>query len=135
VIGRAGAVWLAILVLASLNGAIREAWLLPHFGPTVGRAVSTLVLAGLVLLVTWFAIPWINPTTAGRALGVGTLWTVLTLAFEFLAGRYLFHQPWSMLLQDYDVTRGRIWLLVLVVVFFAPFWTARARGLLPGTPS
>jgi hypothetical protein len=91
------------------------------------------VLCGLVLLVTWFAIPWIHPTTAWRALGVGSLWTGLTLAFEFLAGHYLFQQSWSMLLEDYDVTSGRIWPFVLLMVFFAPLWTARVRGLLRAT--
>jgi hypothetical protein len=134
-IARAVAVWFLILFLASLNGAIREAWLIPRFGPAVGRAVSTLVLCGVVYLVTWGTITWINPTTAGRALGVGVLWTGLTLAFEFLAGHYLLHQPWAMLLEDYDVTRGRIWPAVLVVVLLAPLWTARSRGLLTGTAS
>lgn len=134
-IGRAGAVWLVILFMASLNGAARAAWLIPRLGATIGRAVSTLVLCGLVYLVTWFTIGWINPITSGRALAVGVLWMGLTLAFEFLAGHYLFHQPWAVLLEDYAVTRGRIWVAVLVVVLLAPLLTARARGLITATAS
>jgi hypothetical protein len=64
-----------------------------------------------------------------EALAVGALWLVLTLAFEFLAGHYLFGQDWAVLLQEYDLSRGRIWLAVLVVVLFAPLWTARLRVL------
>lgn len=134
-IGRAGAVWLVILFMASLNGAAREAWLIPRLGATIGRAVSTLVLCGLVYLVTCFTIGWINPITSGRALAVGVLWMGLTLAFEFLAGHYLFHHPWAVLLEDYAVTRGRIWVAVLVVVLLAPLLTARARGLITATAS
>ena len=129
-IWRAIVVWLAVLVLASLNGAAREAWLIPHLGPGLGRALSTVILCGLVFLVTWLTIGWIRPPTVRDALGVGALWLVLTLGFEFLGGHYLFHKPWGMLLEDYDLSRGRIWVAVLIVVLLAPLWTARLRGLL-----
>jgi hypothetical protein len=130
VIWRALVIWLAVLALASLNGAARAAWLIPRFGDVVGRAGSTLILCGIVFLVTWLTIGWINPSRAGQAVAIGALWLVLTLAFEFLAGRYLFGQDWAVLLQEYDLSRGRIWLAVLIVVLFAPLWTARMRGLL-----
>jgi hypothetical protein len=128
-IGRALAIWLGILLLANLNGAVREAWLIPSIGQPAGRALSTLVLSILVLLVTWLAIDWIRPATTQDALFIGVVWLALTLAFEFLVGHYVFHTPWAELTQDYDVTRGRIWPLVLVMVLFAPLWTARMRRL------
>jgi hypothetical protein len=52
----------------------------------------------------------------------------LTLTFEVAAGR-LSGKPWSVILADYDVLRGRIWILVPIVTLFAPRWTAAARGL------
>jgi len=119
---------LAILVLANVNGAVRQAWLIPHFGETVGRAVSTLLLCGLVFLLTWLAIGWIVATSTGDAIKIGVLWLVLTLAFEFLVGHYVFRQPWAALLEDYDLTRGRIWVLALLVVLMAPLVTGRLRG-------
>ena len=129
-IWRAIVVWFAVLALANLNGAMREAWLIPRLGAGPGRVISTLILCGLVFLVTWLTIGWIRPATAGDALRVGVLWLLLTLAFEFLVGHYLFHKPWAVLLEDYDLSRGRIWVAVLVVVLLAPLWTARMRGLL-----
>jgi hypothetical protein len=35
-----------------------------------------------------------------------------------------------VLLADYDLSRGRIWIGVLVVTLLAPLGTARLRGLL-----
>lgn len=128
-IWRAIGVWFAVLALANLNGAVREAWLIPRLGPVAGRVLSPVILCGLVFLVTWLTIGWIRPATSGDALRVGLLWLILTLAFEFLVGHYLFRKPWAVLLEDYDLTRGRIWVAVLVVVVFAPLWTARMRGL------
>jgi hypothetical protein len=133
VIWRASVVWLGVLALASLNGAAREAWLVPRFGDGVGRALSTVILCVLVYLTTWLTIDWIHPTRTGQALGIGGLWLALTLAFEFLAGHYAFGKDWAALLEDYDLSRGRIWVAVLIVVLLAPLGTAHLRGLLGTT--
>jgi hypothetical protein len=126
---RAVIIWFSILVLASLNGAVRDLILTPYLGDPIARAISTVALCALIVLVTWLSIGWIGPGTTPAALRVGSIWIVLTLAFEFLAGHYLFHKPWATLLQDYDVRHGRIRVLVLVTTLLAPVWLARTRGL------
>ena len=128
-IWRALAVWLVILLFANLNGALREVLLIRPLGQVAGRALSTILLSAIVFLITWLTIGWIGPDTPGRALRIGILWLVLTLAFEFLVGHYLFRQPWPALLEDYDLSRGRIWVLVLLVVLTAPLITAHLKGL------
>ena len=37
---------------------------------------------------------------------VGIAWVALTVAFEFLAGHYVFGNSWEKLLADYNVLRG-----------------------------
>jgi hypothetical protein len=130
---RAGTIWLVILVLASLNGAVRDLVVAPHIGDTVARVISTLILCGLVLLVTWLSIRWVGPHSRRQALAVGLFWLVLTLAFEVGAGR-LSGKSWSVVLADYDVLRGRIWVLVPIVTFMAPPWLGRLRGLWASAP-
>ena len=56
-------VWFAMLVTASINGAVREAWLIPRLGDTLGRAISTLMLSSLVLLLCAERRP--SPAAAG----------------------------------------------------------------------
>jgi hypothetical protein len=129
VIFRSVAVWGALLTLAVLNGGVRDTWLSPWLGETVGRGLSSMLLSGLIFLVTWCTIGWIGPPTAREALTVGALWLALTLAFEFGVGHYGFGKAWSALLADYDLRHGRIWVVVLVVTFLAPPWTARLRGI------
>lgn len=129
-IGRSLVVWCLLVLLAVLNGGIRDTWLSPRLGDTAGRAISSIMLSALILLATWLTIRWIDPRTPGRALAVGAVWLGLTLAFEFGAGHYAFGKSWAELVADYDVTRGRIWILVLIVTLVAPVWTARLRGLL-----
>jgi len=130
VIARALAIWIGILLLASLNGAIRDLLLAPRLGDPVARVISTISLSAIVVLVTWLSIRWIGPASARAGFVIGAFWTLLTLAFEFLGGRYLFGKSWATLVADYDLTRGRIWVLVLLVTLLAPLLVARARGLL-----
>jgi hypothetical protein len=117
---RALAVWVAMLVSAILNGAFREMFLIPQLGDAAGRAVSTLMLSALVILLTWSTVPWIDPRSSRDEWAIGIGWMALTLAFEFLAGHYLFGKPWSELTADYDVLRGRIWVVVLMTIAVAP---------------
>lgn len=62
-IQRALMTWFGILILANINGAVREVWLIPALGPTPGRALSTIILSALVFLVSWLTVTWIAPPT------------------------------------------------------------------------
>jgi hypothetical protein len=115
-------VWLIILVVAVLNGGVREILVAPRFGAATGHIVSTIILSTVIFLAAQKSISWIDPKSASDAFAVGMIWLLLTLAFEFLAGHYLFGTPWDMLLADYDVVRGRIWVLVLMSTLLAPMW-------------
>ncbi len=117
---RAVLIWCALLVIASINGVAREAALIPRIGELAGRALSTLALSTLIVILTWISIGWMAPRSAQQAWAIGVIWIVLTLAFEFLAGHYVFHNPWSRLLEDYNVIRGRIWILVLITTLVSP---------------
>ena len=119
-LGRAGVIWSAIMLAAILNGAARDLFLMPRFGDPIARAVSSLTLAALILLVTWISLPWIKPASMGDAWWIGALWMTMTLAFEFGAGHYVFHTPWKELVADYNILAGRLWILVLVSTFISP---------------
>jgi len=121
---RSIAVWLGLLVVAFFNGAVRELWLVPALGERPAHVVSAVVLSAIVLAVTWVFIRWVHPHTANEALLIGDEWVLLTIAFEFLAGYYLFGNSWDALLRQYNVAAGESWMLVLVTMFVAPLAAA-----------
>jgi hypothetical protein len=130
-IARAVAVWLGLALLASLNGAFRESVLVPRMSETAARAISTVMLSVVILMAALAAIGWISPAPHRDAWRIGVLWVVLTLAFEFLAGHYLFRIPWRELTRDYNILQGRIWVLVLIVTAVAPAVAAAFRERTP----
>ena len=119
-LARAAAVWLAIMLLAILNGAARDILLLPRLGDLIARAASCVTLACVILLVARVSLPWIDPLSIGDAWTIGVMWLSMTLAFEFLAGHYLFRTPWPTLLADYNLLAGRLWIVVLAATLVGP---------------
>jgi hypothetical protein len=131
-LARAGAVWFAIMLIAILNGAARDTLLVPRLGDPVARALSSLTLATLIVIVTWVSLRWIHPASLGDAWTIGVMWLAMTLIFEFVAGHYLFHTAWSTLLADYNLLAGRLWILVLVTTTIAPALVFRAGEIPAG---
>jgi len=127
---RALAIWCGLLVVAFLNGALRVLLLTPAFGPSAAHLLSALILSAVVIVVAWVAIGWVHPHSANEALLIGDEWVLLTIAFEFLAGYYLFGSSWRVLLAQYDVSDGQVWELVLVTMLIAPVAAAFGQQLI-----
>jgi hypothetical protein len=129
VLWRAFFVWLSFVILAVLNGALREAVLVPRLGATLAGQLSAMLLATAILGVTYLTVPWIAPATSHDAWLIGGAWLALVLVFEFGLGRAQ-GMSWSAMLEEYQFWQGKLWILVLTATTAAPFMTARLRHLL-----
>jgi hypothetical protein len=112
--------WLGMPVVAILNAAVREKAYKNSVGELAAHQLSTLTLLILIAIYTWLiSLGW-KLESAGEALTVGAVWLVLTIAFEFGFGRLVMHHPWERLFHDYNILKGRVWILVLIWTFLAP---------------
>src|SRR5688572_27431842 len=94
------AIWLAILICAVANGALREAILIPHLGRTSGLLLSGILLSVLILAISCLALPWLGVTRFPQLVGIGLGWLALTLVFEISFG-LLQGKTWPVLLEAY----------------------------------
>jgi hypothetical protein len=124
-------VWAAILMLAILNGALRDMVLVHALGPTLARLVSGIALCMIIVCVAAVAAPWLGRDALRSLWLVGALWLVLTLGFETAVG-YIQHQSWERLLDAYTFRGGNLWPLVLLTTLIAPWLGARIRGVTSG---
>ncbi len=118
-------VWLLLAVLAVANGAVRVKLVQPRIGEARAHVVASLTFIAMLAVVSWFSILWMAPGSAFWA--VGFTWTASTVLFEFGFGHWVMGHPWSKLLADYDVTKGRIWSLVLFATLVLPQIMGRLR--------
>lgn len=122
--------WVAILVLAILNGTLREKILIPAIGSFGGLITSGIVLSLCIVFVAILAAPWYSPLSSTQYWLIGLFWLLLTLLFEFGFGRFVQHKDWAQLLQAYTFEGGNMWPVVLAITLLSPWLAARLRGLL-----
>ena len=120
-------VWVGILVLAVVNGAIREAVIIPAIGTTNAFILSGVLLIFLIVVITYLALPWMEARKILHLIVIGLGWLCLTLAFEFSFG-LLQGKSIPELLIAYTFKGGNIWPLVLLTTASAPYITAKLRG-------
>jgi hypothetical protein len=126
VLRRAFAVWLILLVVESFHGVLRRLFLEPWIGDFFARQISVFTGVALMLIVSYFFIDWIRPRTARQLTLIGVMWVILTFAFEAGIGR-LVGYSWERILSDFNLARGGLLAIGLLLMGFAPHITASLR--------
>jgi hypothetical protein len=67
-----------------------------------------LTFAILVGLYIWAMGRFLRLSSPVETIGVGLMWMVLTIIFEFALGRYVVGDSWGKLIADYDILEGRV---------------------------
>ena len=122
------ACWIGMVVLAILNGIMRESLYKQYMHELTAHQVSTLILLILFGIYVWFLTGLRPLESAKQALLIGVMWCVMTVVFEFVFGHYVAGHPWSKLFQDYNLVKGRLWSLVLIWTTIAPYIYYRIRS-------
>ena len=124
---RAFGLWLGFLAVAIGCAILREKFLVPGFGPLAGRALGTLLVGAIIFGLIYAYVGKLKGATRGSLFNLGLFWTMATIAFEFLFGRYVMGHSWDSLWADYNVLQGRLWPLVLIVTLFGPLLAQKIR--------
>ena len=128
---RAVLAWMLIILVETVHGVVRELFIAPALGDLRARQLGVLVGCVLIFAVALLTVRWIGARGRGAWLGIGALWVVLTLTFEFTVGRALGY-GWQRILSDYNPARGGFMLLGMGFLCVAPLLTAKLRGLESG---
>lgn len=113
--------WLPLPVIAIINAVIREKGYRKFMGERTAHQASTFTALILFSLYLWLLSGMWNIRTSGQAIAMGITWLVMTILFEFVFGHYVMGNPWSKLLHDYNLLKGRIWVLIPVWTAIAPY--------------
>lgn len=114
--------WFLFMVLAIINAIIREAVYTSFLDELRAHQLSTFTLMTIFFIGTLLILRFsgLNLTTQ-EAILMGTIWVIMTICFEFLAGHYAFGNSWSHLIADYNILKGRIWILIPITTFVSPY--------------
>lgn len=111
--------WFGMMVLAVLNGGIRDLVYSQSLGGPAAHQVSTVTLILLLAGYFWLVVRIVPFRSRRHAWAIGLLWFALTEIFEFGMG-ILAGKPWSELLQAYNLFAGELWILIPLWVLVGP---------------
>ena len=124
--------WILGMAFAVANGFVGNLLIMPTAGEYAGHAYKSVLAVAFIFFIGWLHAGSTRGAAAMRSAWIaGGTWLALTMTFEFLAGHYIFGNSWEKLFADYQIWRGRLWLLVLAALFFGPVIMAailRGRG-------
>lgn len=124
-------IWLMFIMTESLNGTIRTLWLAPSLGDQMAHRISFVTGAFIILVIATLFIRWLQTTHVSQLLGVGLLWSVLTLGFEMALGNIVLGYSWAQIAADYNVLQGGLMPFGLVWLAASPLFAAKIRGVFP----
>ena len=120
--------WIGMVILAIINGALREKLYGPSMRELSAHQLSTLIGIVLFGVYIWILTGIRHIASSRQALLIGGMWLIMTVLFEFIFGHYVMGHPWDKLFHDYNLVKGRVWVLVLIWTALAPYLFFRIRA-------
>jgi hypothetical protein len=120
--------WVPMLFIAVANGALRQFTFGKVMPELRAHQLSTAIGSILIGLFIYAVIRTWAPSSAKQALAIGLIWLLLTVIFEFAFGRLVMHRSWVVLLNDYDLFAGRVWVVFLAWLTISPYVFFRLRN-------
>jgi len=119
-------VWVLFVVLAIINGLVRDEYYPNSLSELVKHQISSAIFIFVLLVVMYVFFNKFEAAYRTRDLWlIGTLWVLLTVIFEFVFGYYIMGNDLNVLYADYNIFSGRLWSLVLIFTFVGPGLVAR----------
>jgi len=106
--------------IAVINGTVRDLWYIDYMEELAAHQISTITLIILLWVYINFIIKKYMPATGKQAFLIGLFWLALTLIFEFGLGLARGNSL-SQLLDNYNMLKGRIWVLIPIWIIIAPY--------------
>lgn len=126
--GRTVVVWFTLMGAETVHGILRRVLLEPVVGDFRARQISVFTGSFVILAVVYLFVPWLRARSTRSLFLIGLVWLALTLTFEVLLGRFM-QLSWERILSNYNLARGGLMPIGLLVLLFAPLITARIRGI------
>jgi hypothetical protein len=120
--------WLGLVIVAILNGVLRVKGYSPYMSELAAHQLSTVIGLSLFGIFFWILTGAFCLRSSEQALGIGAMWLVLTILFEFVFGHFVMGHPWRKLFTDYNILEGRLWSLVLLWTFIGPYVCFKIRS-------
>ena len=103
-----------------INGNIRVRILHRIFGKSRAKLVSFFSGVGIIALIYWFALPWVNPSNYHDCLLIGFIWLITMMSLDIYFARRVFKLNWNKVLDDFNPFKGNLLSVGMIFLLFSP---------------
>lgn len=130
IIFRSLLIWLLIIFAETLHGTARTLLLEPYVGDFRARQIGVLTGALMILIIAYAFIRWLNAKDISKLICIGLIWSALTFVFEISFGRFALGLSWERIFSDYDLARGGLMPVGLLLLMLSPLIVAKLRRII-----
>ncbi len=118
------AFWFVLLVLAIINGAVREATYKPILSSYIG--IWAHQISSITGILIFFAAIYFflkhnkNEYSKNDLIAAGFIWMAMTLVFEILMNFFIQKLSFEQIIQTYYFWNGETWIFVLISLMVSP---------------
>jgi hypothetical protein len=123
-------VWLIIVLAEVLHGTARVFLLEPLVGDFKARQIGVFTGSIIIIGIAIASIRWIRAAGVFRLLSVGFLWSGLMFGFEIFLGRFVMGLSWERILSEYNLLKGGLMAIGLLVLTLSPLIAAKVRRII-----
>lgn len=127
IVARSLVLWCVLIAAEIIHGMLRALILVPLAGEFRSRQIGVFTGSAIILVIASLTIRWVGATRRTELLTVGAIWLVLTVLFEVLFGRFVAGLTWERIAADYNLWKGGLMPIGLLVLCFSPMFAARLR--------
>jgi hypothetical protein len=120
-------IWMIIIPIAILNGALRESVLI-KLG-AIALPLSGIILSLCIFAVAYFLIPKRHSCDRKEYIAFGVIWFVLTNLFD-LSFILIEGGNFTDLLEAYNFLDGNLWIIVVLTTLLSPIIVAKIKKLI-----
>lgn len=113
--------WFGMMILAIINGGIRDSLYNNYVGEVAAHQISTIILVLLIAVYLWILIKFWPIQSTKQAWIIGCIWFVMTEIFEFGMGRIVLNESWNNIFYTYNIFAGQLWILIPLWVLISPY--------------
>lgn len=112
--------WFPMVLIAITNGFIRQKYFTKKMNELRAHQLSALSWMILFSIYMWVITSIWDIYSFSQSIQIGLTWLGMTIIFEFLFGHFVMKHSWNKLLHDYNILKGRLWIIVLFWLTIAP---------------
>jgi hypothetical protein len=110
-----------------VHGILRAIVLVPFVGEFRSNQIGVFTGSAIILAIAYFTIRWIGAQRPIGTLSVGMIWLAVDRGLRILFGRFVVRLTWEELLAGYNIAKGGLMPLGLLILLFSPMIASKLR--------